>query len=100
MLQCLWRTDAGFKSISQHTHIFIMNSVKPILNTRVFKLKKNKVKTPQHKNIIFSTHSPHITPKPPEIKNYPEMKESVAGNTENSDIPEMSSCSQKTKYKS
>lgn len=56
-----------------------MNSVKPILNTRVFKLKKNKVKTPQHKNIIFSTHSPHITPKPPEIKNYPEMKGSVAG---------------------
>lgn len=78
-----------------------MNSVKPILNTRVFKLKKNKVKTtPQQRNTIFSTHSPHITPKPPEIKNYPEMKESVAGNTENSDTPEMSPCSQKTKYKS
>lgn len=43
---------------------------------------------PEHKNIISSIH-PHPThyPKPTEIKNHLEIKESVVGNTENSDLP-------------
>lgn len=43
---------------------------------------------PEHKNIISSIH-PHPThyPKPTEIKNHLEIKESVVGNTANSDPP-------------